>query len=323
MTDLIPTSSIKADPRLQARAVHLDENHVDSLVRAIGVNPGLLDDHPIQLADVDNELLIVDGFHRHAAATKQGLPAIPAVIVAKNWHEALKHAVTSNDHEGSAMKRTTADRRRALELLLADAKYRELSNAQLAAMVGVTAPTVGNLRNTNPQFQSDTRKTATGKTISAAATSGSANRPTKPEPTVDDRAALMERIRELEQSLAEATADTLALSPYDEPAAIAKALIQYYGKAKCRDIVTALADLAAEVEQALIVAMAAQVTEYDELDTAERIVADKWIKRLVDNKPFRERKTWTAISTNMRGEVSDEIAAAVKGKVKAAMAARG
>lgn len=181
---------ITVNNRFQMRCDLID-NHVDALVVALRNDPALLEQYPILLAEIDDRLYPVDGFHRLTAAAQCPMTVVHCRIVAKTELEALKVAVSANDHTGSPATRSQADRRKALTAVLDNADLRKLTDDQIAKMVGVSRVTVGNHRKTNPDWRVDERIDSTGKTVSAAATGGANIKPkpgvnlTPPSPVVD------------------------------------------------------------------------------------------------------------------------------------------
>ena len=183
--ELIPVAKIKTDPQYQMRIGLLDEDHLKGLRMALSDNSELLARYPISLANIDDELTVVDGFHRLQAATDLKFKTVSAKIVATTKRDALQFAARCNIHEGSPLKRTASDRRKAVESLLAHDEFRKLTNTQLADIVGCSMQTVGNIRNSKPEYACEVRVTKDGKELSSkAAGSGAAARGrSKMEPT--------------------------------------------------------------------------------------------------------------------------------------------
>jgi ParB-like chromosome segregation protein Spo0J len=71
---------------------------------------------PITVFEVDDRLLIADGFHRHAAAVMLGKRTIPAEIRVGTFTEALDFVASVNLFHGLPL--TRAERRRAVEVKL-------------------------------------------------------------------------------------------------------------------------------------------------------------------------------------------------------------
>jgi hypothetical protein len=229
MIELVPVAKIKTDPQYQMRIGLLDQDHLDGLKEALSENSELLAQYPISLANIDDVLTVVDGFHRFQAATDLKFKTVSAKIVATTKHDALQFAARANIHEGIALKRTASDRRKAVESLLAHDEFRKLTNTQLADIVGCSMQTVGNIRNSKPEYACDVRVTKDGKELSSkAAGSGAAARgrskmeptpaappvtpaaepepaPSKLEPTTKPRESDQAVILRLEAEVAEAT----------------------------------------------------------------------------------------------------------------------
>ena len=70
----------------------------------------------IQLADINGALFLVDGWHRHAAATSLNLGAIDAVITPMTRSEALRAAALANNTHGAPLK--PKERREAFRLFV-------------------------------------------------------------------------------------------------------------------------------------------------------------------------------------------------------------
>ena len=92
---------------------------------------------PIEVYFDEMTYWLADGFHRVKAATIAGHTTIAAVVHAGGTREALRHAVSANEEHG--YRRTDADRRHAVSLLLADAAWRAWNNSA-APCQGSVAP---------------------------------------------------------------------------------------------------------------------------------------------------------------------------------------
>ncbi len=73
---------------------------------------------------------VADGRHRVTAAKRLEHETIPAEILKGGRRESLEHSIKSNHSHG--VRRTNADKRLAVELVLADDVWREWSNAKIA-----------------------------------------------------------------------------------------------------------------------------------------------------------------------------------------------
>jgi|GEM_PF-2694443 len=141
--------SLVLDPALQCRA-GIDHDTVSEycdLMRAGKTFPPI---EVIQCASQGN--LVVDGWHRVQAAKEAayaknlGLSdvTIDAKVAEGTFRDALLIAVQANGDHG--LRRTNADRRKAVRALLRDAEWCALSSRDLAALAKVSHTFVGNVR---------------------------------------------------------------------------------------------------------------------------------------------------------------------------------
>ena len=87
---------------------------------------------------------LADGFHRLNAAYRADLTAIPAEVRAGTRRDAILHAAGANASHG--LRRTNADKRRAVEVLLRDAEWSKWSDQEISRRCAVDAKTVGTIR---------------------------------------------------------------------------------------------------------------------------------------------------------------------------------
>jgi hypothetical protein len=87
---------------------------------------------------------LADGFHRFFAAKKHGVEGICAEVHQGTRRDALLYAAGANATHG--LRRTNADKRRAVLTLLQDAEWQRWSNREIARQCGVTHAFVGKLR---------------------------------------------------------------------------------------------------------------------------------------------------------------------------------
>lgn len=118
--------------------------------------------------DIDSKThLLADGRHRCHAMMLLKRNAIPALVHEGNYVEALKYALLANSVHG--LPRSNADKRRCVEAAIM--QWPELSSQHLSKMTDVSDKTVSTIREelvaANKVEKSLTRKTVTGKTISA------------------------------------------------------------------------------------------------------------------------------------------------------------
>lgn len=128
----IEIKRIKADPAFQFRAA-VNPEIVAQYAEAMGEGATF---PPVQLYQVGEELLLVDGWHRLEAARKTKAKQIDAEVTKGTRGEALKAAIGANATHGLA--RTNEDKRRAVAALLMDPELCRLSAREAAAVAGVS-----------------------------------------------------------------------------------------------------------------------------------------------------------------------------------------
>lgn len=84
--------------------------------------------------------ILTDGFHRIAAARRAGLAHIPCYVTAGTLRDAILAAAGANARNG--LRRTTADKQRAIERLLRDEEWTQRSDTWIADHVNVSPKTV-------------------------------------------------------------------------------------------------------------------------------------------------------------------------------------
>ncbi len=87
---------------------------------------------------------LADGFHRVAAARKIERETIEAEVREGTARDAIIHGIGANASHG--LRRTQADKRRAVERLIRDEEWSKWSNRQIAKVAKVDHKTVGKIR---------------------------------------------------------------------------------------------------------------------------------------------------------------------------------
>ncbi len=98
---------------------------------------------PIVCWDEDGYWL-ADGFHRIEAAQRAGLVDYPVEVLRGGKRAAILRAAGANADHG--LRRTNADKRRAVELLLRDEEWRQWSDRKIAEACAVDHKTVADVR---------------------------------------------------------------------------------------------------------------------------------------------------------------------------------
>ena len=142
---------------------------------------------PIVVFFDGSEYWLSDGFHRVEAAERAGVNELPADVRRGTQRDAILYACGANAAHG--LRRTNADKRRAVETLLHDAEWAKWSDHEIARRCEVSQPFVTGMRpkssNNGYQMDGQIHRTATrnGKTYTQDTTNiGKKTEPAKPAP---------------------------------------------------------------------------------------------------------------------------------------------
>jgi hypothetical protein len=105
---------------------------------------------------------LADGFHRlaaHQRAFASGMVSIRAEVKAGTRRDAVLHAAGANASHG--LKRTSADKRRAVAVLLEDEEWSKWSNNEIARRCGVSLDLVNRMRREIPHLNDSLRSERT------------------------------------------------------------------------------------------------------------------------------------------------------------------
>jgi hypothetical protein len=140
---------------------------------------------------VDNWL--ADGFHRVYGAQRANVKELAADVRRGDQRAAILYAVGANTANG--LRRTNADKRKAVLTLLADKEWAKWSDRKIAEACGVSPTTVGTIRSSLSKLDSDdtprtyTTKHGTTATMNTANIGLSAASRRKVEQGVEDAKA--------------------------------------------------------------------------------------------------------------------------------------
>lgn len=128
---------------------------------------------------------LADGFHRVMAAKWSGIARIAAEIVQGSQRDAVLYSCGANAKHG--MRRTNADKRRAVGVLLRDDEWAAKSDRWIADQCGVSHPFVIGLRPQVVTVTTSTEAAATlpGKRIGQDGKNYPATQPRKPPAELD------------------------------------------------------------------------------------------------------------------------------------------
>jgi hypothetical protein len=102
----------------------------------------------VLFGDDDRGYVVGDGWHRIHAAIKLGFREINALVHRGGEREAFKYALGANDAHG--LKRSAADKRKAVLLAFEDEEIGKLSDRAIAELCRVSQPFVSKLRPITP-----------------------------------------------------------------------------------------------------------------------------------------------------------------------------
>lgn len=195
----MPDCTTAADPS-SPRQVALDEFRIEEACQAREqIDPEVVDDYaelyraeaelpPIECFDVDDALVVVDGFHRVTAAEKAGVGWLRCTVVGQgSIDDAIWRATGANQAHG--LRRSNADKRKAVRLALESKAGVGKSDRAIAEHTGVDHKTVARVRaeaeaswgNSPPE----TREGKDGKTYPV--------KPKDPAPNSDTETPISER----------------------------------------------------------------------------------------------------------------------------------
>lgn len=104
----------------------------------------LREDGPPVLFDEEGRFWLAEGFHRVAAALQAGFAELPCDVRQGSLRDAILHSAGANAAHG--LRRTNADKRRAVLMLLEDEEWAAWSDREIARRCAVSADLVGIVR---------------------------------------------------------------------------------------------------------------------------------------------------------------------------------
>jgi hypothetical protein len=137
----VPLDELVLDPQLQCRT-GINQEAVEEYAEALRAGASF---PPVKAIRVGASLLLVDGWHRVNAWDRacRGKP-IPCEVREGTRRDALIAAAGANAHHG--LRRSQADKRRAVAVLLMDPELCEQSSRDLARLVGVSHTYINQVR---------------------------------------------------------------------------------------------------------------------------------------------------------------------------------
>lgn len=179
-TKTLPISKIRTDGGTQMR-VQLDAKTVDEYAEVYSEGGEL---PPVKVVYDGKDYWLWDGFTRIEARKKAGLADVDVEVTKGNQRDAVLLSCGANAQHG--LKRSNADKRKAVETLLQDPEWAKWSDQQIADSVFVSQPFVRSVRESgyNIITSPDTRIGKDGKEYPAKRQpKPDSPSPTEPSPT--------------------------------------------------------------------------------------------------------------------------------------------
>jgi len=177
-TKELPLSKIIRLPELQTRAVFnaaVAKEYGDEIAEG-KTFPALV------VFDDGKKLHLAEGFHRADGYEKAGIGEVLCIVHEGTKRDALKHALGSNADHG--LRRTAADKRKAVEIALADKEWGQLSVRAIAEMCSVHHSVVNKIlkeREAAGEAPRETVKSSDGREMPAS-TARARSAPVEREP---------------------------------------------------------------------------------------------------------------------------------------------
>lgn len=179
-------------------ALSLDLIRTDGGTQArVGLNEGVVAEYAAEYSDGKDlgpavvfhdgsDYWLADGFHRYFGRKQAGCFGLDCQVRKGTKRDAILYAIGANAEHG--LKRSNADKRRAVEMLLADKEWNEWSSRTIAHVAKVSRNIVNEIRgggqvalvptgpvtqvssSSHPSAESDRRTGTDGKSYPAAAT---------------------------------------------------------------------------------------------------------------------------------------------------------
>jgi len=113
---------------------------------------------------------LADGFHRYFATQKVGSPGIEASVINGTIRDAILYSLGANDEHG--LRRTAADKRKAIMIMLADAEWRDWNNKAIATACHCSVDLVQKVREESGIEKGETKVIRSGKVVTMKTPTG-------------------------------------------------------------------------------------------------------------------------------------------------------
>lgn len=146
---MLELSRIRIDGGTQQRA-HIDDAVVDEYAQAMKSGASF---PPVVVFYDGTTYWLADGFHRYLAAKRAGLEAICEKVETGSQRDAILYSLGANGRHG--LRRTNADKRKAVETMLRDPEWSKWSDNEIARQCAVNQTTVSAHRRSLAENLSD------------------------------------------------------------------------------------------------------------------------------------------------------------------------
>jgi len=137
---MLELSAIRTDGGTQAR-VTMNSQAVAEYRDAFRAGVAL---PPVAVFYDDADYWLADGFHRYHGAKAAGMISISANVMSGSRRDAVMFSLKANATHG--LRRTNADKRKAIETVLSDPEWSQWSDSRIAGACGVSDKTVASVR---------------------------------------------------------------------------------------------------------------------------------------------------------------------------------
>lgn len=162
-TQVMKLTDLKMDGGTQARATlrpEMIDEYADDMAKQLKVGP--LTFPPLKAFHDGENYWLSRGFHRYYAAEKAGIKEFDVQVVSGTLRDAILDAAGDNADHG--IRRTQADKRKAIKILLQDSEWCEKSNRWVAEAAKVSDHLVKEVREEiEAKAQADGKKTEEAK----------------------------------------------------------------------------------------------------------------------------------------------------------------
>lgn len=139
---VVPIDALVLDDRIQGRADGLNEEVVEEYAALYRSGESMIPSVVLEIAPDGKEIYWVwDGFHRTEAIRRTGATELKILVTAGTFRDALLKGAQANATHG--LRRSRADKQRAVERLLLDPEWRQWSDREIARKLKVDHKTVG------------------------------------------------------------------------------------------------------------------------------------------------------------------------------------